>query len=332
LNAIRQYIIISGDESILDETVNLKYPSAAFSFTNDTPSVVPLRKIVFGILDSHYHGIDYIEWNSGPQIDAYMKEEGFHVQIFVNPETGIIYGGNKWNCGTWMDKMGSSDANRGVPATPRYGAAVEINGLALTVLDFFVCQLGHSSSLLNPNLVLWYRLLKENFSRHFFPSDRDALDVIGGDRIEESRFRPNACFALGTLPLEMVDIEAATRYLLKCEECLLGPLGMRTLPSTDPDYNGVYDNSDITKGYNYHNGPEWVWLLGFFILASFRFEVHTRTELLGMMHAHYKHMRDDPWRSLPELTNMNGQYCQFSCPSQAWSVCTLLEALREISR
>lgn len=55
-----------------------------------------------------------------------MSSQGFTIKLEVDDESGLIVGGNSYNCLTWMDKMGSSAKanNKGYPATPRAGAPI----------------------------------------------------------------------------------------------------------------------------------------------------------------------------------------------------------------
>ena len=83
--------------------------------------IYKIQDIILIILTNHVNGIDFREWKAGKQIDEHMKDEGFNIKIFLDTNNGFIYGGNSSNCGTWMDKMGSSQKanNKGVPASPR---------------------------------------------------------------------------------------------------------------------------------------------------------------------------------------------------------------------
>ncbi|XP_062284498.1 glycogen debranching enzyme-like isoform X2 [Scomber scombrus] len=334
----------------------------------------PLYDVIQEALQRHLEGISYRERNAGSKIDMHMRDEGFNVAVKVDPVTGFVSGGNRFNCGTWMDKMGESDRarNKGMPATPRDGAPVEIVGLSKSTVRWVVdlhgkglfpykgAKVHRDGKEVFIPYTQWNDQLQLSFEAGFWVSgeagdpNEKHPDLVHKKGIYKDSYgasspwcdyqlRPNFTIAMTVAP-ELFTVERAWHALEVAEKKLLGPLGMKTLDPDDMVYCGVYDNAldndnyNVARGFNYHQGPEWLWPVGYFLRAKLYFakkmgkETYTKTVTLvkNVLSRHYTHLERSPWKGLPELTNENGQYCPFSCETQAWSVATVLEVLYDL--
>ena len=120
---------------------------------------------------------------TGKAIDEHMLDEGFNNEIGVDLKTGFVFGGNIHNCGTWMDKMGSSiqAGNKGTPATPRDGSAVELVGLSYACIRWLaemnskglykyrsVSRINADTSMTEWSLKEWAHKIEANFEQNFY--------------------------------------------------------------------------------------------------------------------------------------------------------------------
>jgi glycogen debranching enzyme len=132
--------LVSDGHEILSDRVSRLYP------TNDSPAQPAglhdqsLYDVIHEVLLRHLQSLNYRERGAGYALDADMTDDGFNNRIGIDTKTGFVHGGNRWNCGTWMDKMGSSDraGNKGHPATARDGSAVELIGLSRCVIGWLI--------------------------------------------------------------------------------------------------------------------------------------------------------------------------------------------------
>lgn len=201
----------------------------------------------------------------------------------------------------------------------------------------------------------WYSLIQRSFERYFWiPEDgaQDGSYDIGSSRpwvrgiykdclgCQDDWFmfqlRPNQAIAMAVAPF-LFDTDHARVALKTCRERLLSKMGMRTLDSGDMAYRPNYDSAEdgthksTAKGWNYHQGPEWLWPTGYFLRAYALLHegsqfAASRLFILQRLACLTSEMLQSPWFGLPELQNLNGSYCRDSCSSQAWSMSAFLDA------
>jgi predicted glycogen debranching enzyme len=250
-------------------------------------------------------------------LEGYSRGTRFGIRADAD---GLLAAGEAGVQLTWMDaKVGDW------VVTPRIGKPVEIQALWLNALAFAV--------QFDPQ---WQEPLQRglrSFRTRFWNAERNCLfDVVDANHhagLNDPTLRPNQIFAVGGLPLAMIDGARALKVVDAVEQHLWTPAGLRSLAPFEPGYAGRYEGGVHQRDGSYHQGTVWPWLMGAFVeawLHAHGSDAQARKEarsrfldplLAGMDAAGLDHISEIADGDLPHTPR--------GCPFQAWSVA---EALR----
>jgi predicted glycogen debranching enzyme len=220
---------------------------------------------------------------------------------------------------TWMDaRVG------GLAVTPRIGKPVEIQALWLNALAFAGATASDWKRLFDAGLA--------SFQRRFWNDARGCLfDVVDADHVAgraDDRIRPNQIFAIGGLPLAILEGERARRVVDLVERELLTPVGLRTLAPRERGYAGRCEGGPAARDEAYHQGTAWPWLMGPFVDAWIRVRGGTREAREAARHRFVRPLVAELDRCgighLYEIADGDAPHTPRGCPFQAWSLGELM--------
>ncbi len=253
-------------------------------------------------------------------LQGYLKGTRYGIRL---DRDGLLACGVPGSQLTWMDaKIGDW------VVTPRVGKPVEVQALWLNALGLTLRRDGS-----------WRTLYEQGcaaFHQRFWNEARGCLyDVVDVDHqpgTVDDRLRPNQLFAVGGLPLALLEGDRAARVVQVAQEQLWTPMGPRSIAPGERDYAPHYVGSPRERDSVYHQGTVWPWLAGPFVEAWVR--VHgdkararelfltpqlARLDLHGLNH-------------IPEIADGDAPHTARGCPFQAWSLGELLRLEHSVLR
>lgn len=216
---------------------------------------------------------------------------------------------------TWMDARAD-----GREVTPRVGKPVEVQALWVNALLV--------AARTDPR---WQEVAKRArlaFAERFWSDARghlaDVVDVDHAAGTADWTMRPNQLFAVGGLPVALLDGARARCLVDAVERTLWTVAGPRSLAPTERGYRGHCEGSPSARDGAYHQGTVWPWLAGAFIDAWVRTHGNddaarrqARRRFLEPMIAHYA---TAGLGHLAELADGDWPHTPRGAPFQAWSV------------
>lgn len=226
---------------------------------------------------------------------------------------------------TWMDAKAGDWV-----VTPRIGKPVEVQALWINAL--------HAGAAFSTR---WERIearARATFPARFFDEAlgflRDVVDVEHVSGAVDATLRPNQVFALGGLPVALLDEERSARALEVVESRLWTPLGLRTLDPAHPDYRGRYQGDRLARDGAYHQGTVWPWLTGAFVEAWVRVRGGTAAAKGEAWERFVRpleaHLGEAGLGHVSEIADGDPPHTPRGCPFQAWSVAELLRLEHDV--
>lgn len=240
---------------------------------------------------------------------------GTRHRIQMDPADGLLSAGEPGQQLTWMDARVGDRV-----MTPRIGKPVEIQALWINALWIARTKF--------PQFQASFEKALKSFLPRFWNEPEGCLfDVIDCDQEpgrSDGSVRPNQVFAVGGLPLPLVQGDKALRIAKKLETQLLTPLGLRTLEPGAPGYVPHYRGGVAERDGAYHEGTAWPFLMGAFTEAWLRVrgdspadrKEATRRFLAPLTDA----MSAYGIGHLAEIADAEAPFTPVGCPFQAWSL------------
>jgi predicted glycogen debranching enzyme len=257
-------------------------------------------------------------------LEGYSRGTRFGIRM---DEDGLLSCGEPGMQLTWMDaKVGDW------VVTPRIGKPVEIQALWLNAL-----AIGAGVSKRWEDAARRGRLaFEERFWNEAGGFLYDVVDVDHRSGAVDASFRPNQIYAVGGLPLALLDGSKASRVVSAVEERLLTPIGLRSLAPGEPGYAGSCQGGIRERDGAYHQGTIWPYLMGPFVEAWLR--VHADGKPEGAIAEARKRFLDPMLQCLdtaglghlPEIADAEPPHTPRGCPFQAWSVAEALRLAEQV--
>ncbi|HET9270836.1 MAG TPA: amylo-alpha-1,6-glucosidase [Vicinamibacterales bacterium] len=227
---------------------------------------------------------------------------------------------------TWMDaKVGDW------VVTPRIGKPVEVQALWLNALWLA----GQRTSRWLDVFERGRQAFGERFWNDTTGALNDVVDVNHEPGTFDASFRPNQIFALGGLPVALVEGVLAQQAIDAIERRLWTPIGLRSLAPGEPGYIGHYGGGVRERDGAYHQGTVWPWLLTAFVDAWVRVRGNragaraaARRRFLDPLLAH---LGAQGVGHVSEIADGDAPHRPNGCPFQAWSVGEALRLDRLLS-
>lgn len=220
---------------------------------------------------------------------------------------------------TWMDARIGDQV-----VTPRRGKPVEVNALWVNALRI--------GGLRDPRWHALFEQAQTSFRSRFWNEATgslfDVVDIDGEPGTTDASIRPNQIFAVGGLPVPVVDAAMARRIVDVIERTLLTPMGLRSLAPGEPGYRPRYEGDGVARDLAYHQGTVWPWLMGPFVEAWLRTrsagrerKAEARARFLAPLMAH---LESAGLGHVSEIADAEAPFTPRGCPFQAWSVGELI--------